>query len=49
MVEKINYWEYKEGGEDLQVPYRASAAVVYNSNLPYVMANRLIIKVIYFI
>jgi hypothetical protein len=46
MVKKINCLKYKEGGKEFKVPYRASTAAVYNSNIPYITANRLIIKAI---
>jgi hypothetical protein len=34
--------EYKEGGKEFKVLYYASTAATYDSNLPYVTANRLI-------
>jgi hypothetical protein len=49
MGEKLNYWEYKEGGEELKVPYCVSAAAARDGNMPYVTANRLIIKAMYLI
>jgi hypothetical protein len=49
IVKKINSWEYEEGGEELKVPYRASTVAVCDGNMPYITANRLIIKAIYLI
>ena len=37
MVEKHN-WDKEERGEELKVPYYASAAAVYDGNLPYIKA-----------
>jgi hypothetical protein len=42
IVNKLNCLKYKERGKELKVLYYASAAATYNSNLPYMMANRLI-------
>jgi hypothetical protein len=39
LVNKINYYKYKEGGKKFKVFYYASAAAVYNSNLPYCSGN----------
>ena len=41
MVNKINYWEYGERGEELKVPHHASAATARDSNLPYIKATYL--------
>jgi hypothetical protein len=49
LVNKLDCQEYKEGGKELKVFYYASAAAAYNGNLPYITANRLIIKAMYFI
>ena len=35
MVNKINYSEYRERGEELKVLYYTNAAAAYNSNLPH--------------
>ena len=34
MVNKIDCWEYRERGKEFKVPYYASAAAAYDSNLP---------------
>ena len=39
MVEKLDYWEYRERGKELKVPHHASAAAVRDGNLPYVKAT----------
>ena len=39
MVEKLNCWEYEEGGKELKVLYHASAAAAYDGNLPYYNGN----------
>jgi hypothetical protein len=44
MGERINYWEYEEGGKELKVPHRANAAAACDSNMPHMTANCLIIK-----
>ena len=39
IVDKIDYWEYKERGKELKVPYYASAATARNGNLPHIKAT----------
>ena len=39
MVKKLDCWEYGERGEELKVPYYASAAAVHDGNLPYMKAT----------
>jgi hypothetical protein len=41
MVGKLNCLRIQKMGEGFKVPYHASAAAVYNGNMPYMMANRL--------
>ena len=35
----IDCYKYEERGEELRVPYYASAAAARDGNLPYIMAN----------
>ena len=42
MGERLDCSEYKEGGEEFKVLYYASATAAYDSNIPYITANRLI-------
>ena len=44
IVEKLNCWEYKERGKEFKVLYYASAAAVYDGNLPYVKATCLMLR-----
>jgi hypothetical protein len=44
MVEKINYYEYGEGGKELKVPHYTSTVAVYDSNMPYMKATYLILR-----
>ena len=39
MVKKIDYWEFRERGEEFKIPYYASTAVVHDGNLPYMKAT----------
>ena len=41
MVEKLDWWEYGERGEEFKVPYYASAAAARDGNLPRVKATYL--------
>jgi hypothetical protein len=38
MVEKLDCCESGERGEELKVPYYASAAAAHDGNLPYIKA-----------
>ena len=42
LVNKIYYWEYRERGKELKVPYYTSAAAVCDGNMPYIKATCLI-------
>jgi hypothetical protein len=39
MVKRLNSLEYEEGGEELKIPYYASAVAAYDGNLPYIKAT----------
>ena len=39
MVNKINYWEYRERGKEFKVPHYASAATIRDGNLPHIKAT----------
>jgi hypothetical protein len=42
MGKRLNYYKYKKGGKEFKVPHYTNTAAAYNSNIPYITANRLI-------
>jgi hypothetical protein len=42
MGKRLNCSKYKKRGKEFNVPYYASTTAAYNSNMPYIIANRLI-------
>ena len=39
MVNKIDYWEYREKGKELKIPHHTSVVAVCDGNLPYIKAT----------
>ena len=44
LVNKIDWWEYRERGKELKVPHYASAAAACDGNVPYMKATCLTSK-----
>ena len=44
MVDKIDYWEYRERGKEFKVPYYANAVAACDGNLPYIKATCLTLR-----
>ena len=42
LVNKIDYWEYRERGKEFKILHHANAAAAYNGNLPYIKTTYLI-------